>query len=149
MKIAYFDCFSGVCGSMIIGSLIDAGLDPGWLEKELSRLPVSGYRLTAQKTERKGISGTEFHVETEETHVERSAVEVMKIVEESDLDEDVKDSSRAILNVLAHTEARIHNREIDKIRCSADLVTEDLDDFTVAEVVGVVGNVHPVGTEPD
>ena len=26
-KIAYFDCFSGASGDMIIGSLLDAGLD--------------------------------------------------------------------------------------------------------------------------
>jgi len=25
MKIAYFDCFSGISGDMILGALIDAG----------------------------------------------------------------------------------------------------------------------------
>ena len=28
MKIAYFDCFSGASGDMILGALIDAGLSP-------------------------------------------------------------------------------------------------------------------------
>ena len=33
MRIAYFDCYSGVCGSMIIGALLDAGLEFWWQNK--------------------------------------------------------------------------------------------------------------------
>ena len=29
MKIAYFDCFSGISGDMVLGALLDAGLDLG------------------------------------------------------------------------------------------------------------------------
>ncbi|MCZ2846133.1 MAG: DUF111 family protein, partial [Candidatus Bathyarchaeota archaeon] len=32
MKIAYFDCFSGISGDMIIGALLDAGLKKERLE---------------------------------------------------------------------------------------------------------------------
>ena len=35
-KIAYFDCFSGASGDMIIGSLLDAGLDLDILKKDLA-----------------------------------------------------------------------------------------------------------------
>ena len=38
MKIAYFDCFSGISGDMILGSLVDAGLDPVLLTAELDKL---------------------------------------------------------------------------------------------------------------
>ena len=38
MKIAYFDCFSGISGDMILGSLVDAGLDPTLLLNELDKL---------------------------------------------------------------------------------------------------------------
>jgi uncharacterized protein (DUF111 family) len=36
-KIAYFDCFSGASGDMIIGSLLDAGLDLEIIEKRTRR----------------------------------------------------------------------------------------------------------------
>ena len=48
-KIAYFDCFSGCSGDMIIGSLLDAGLDLEVLRKGLDGLNVNGYRLTEEK----------------------------------------------------------------------------------------------------
>ena len=56
MKIAYFDCFSGVSGDMILGALVDAGLRLKELESELAKLKISGFKLKTQKTTRKGIS---------------------------------------------------------------------------------------------
>ena len=42
MKIAYFDCFAGVSGDMILGALLDAGLKLKELERALSHVPVKG-----------------------------------------------------------------------------------------------------------
>lgn len=50
MQIAYFDCFSGISGDMILGALIDAGLDLHQLESELGKLKISGYRIRTEKT---------------------------------------------------------------------------------------------------
>ena len=47
-KIAYFDCFSGASGDMIIGSLLDAGLDLDILKKGLGGLDLLGYKLTPE-----------------------------------------------------------------------------------------------------
>ena len=71
MKIAYFDCFSGVSGDMILGALIDAGLDIRELKSELDRLKISGYRIKAEKTARNGISGTKFSIDITEQNVSR------------------------------------------------------------------------------
>jgi len=57
-KIAYFDCFSGASGDMIIGSLLDAGLDLEVLRKGLAGLDFHGYKLTAEKVVRSGITAT-------------------------------------------------------------------------------------------
>jgi len=115
MRIAYFDCFAGVAGDMIVGALLDAGLALADLERELAKLHVGGYRVEARKTERNGISGTKFEVVTEEADVSRSAAEIVRIVEDSVLDEDVKRTSVAILQTLARVEARIHNANVDTI----------------------------------
>lgn len=62
MKIAYFDCFSGISGDMTVGALLDAGLKIETLEKELTKLGLSGYQLEVDKVTKKGISATQFKV---------------------------------------------------------------------------------------
>ena len=38
INVAYFDCFSGVSGNMILGALLDAGLSLEDLQEELAKL---------------------------------------------------------------------------------------------------------------
>ncbi len=71
MKIAYFDCFSGVSGDMILGSLIDAGLDPDALRKTLAGVPLSGYDITFEKVVKNGITATRASVTASEHHPAR------------------------------------------------------------------------------
>ena len=49
MKIAYFDCFSGASGDMILGSLIDAGFNQEKLTEELKKLGINNYELDSKK----------------------------------------------------------------------------------------------------
>ncbi len=62
MKIAYFDCFAGISGDMLVGALLDLGLDKTVLERELRKLPLEGYRLEVFKVDKRGIQATKFQV---------------------------------------------------------------------------------------
>lgn len=62
MKILYFDCFAGISGDMTIGALLDLGVDARWLEAELQKLNLRGYRLEVGPSEKRGITGTRFKV---------------------------------------------------------------------------------------
>jgi uncharacterized protein (TIGR00299 family) protein len=70
MKIAYFDCFSGISGDMILGALVDAGLDFDALCTELKKLPLEGFRLERRTVKKHEIAGTKIDVilETKEGH---------------------------------------------------------------------------------
>jgi pyridinium-3,5-bisthiocarboxylic acid mononucleotide nickel chelatase len=63
MKIAYFDCFSGASGDMILGALLDAGLKPDFLRRELDKLRLHEFELRIAKTVKSGIAATKFDVD--------------------------------------------------------------------------------------
>lgn len=58
MQIAYFDCFSGISGDMVLGALIDAGLELALLQAELDKLAIPGMSLSAKRTSRHAIAAT-------------------------------------------------------------------------------------------
>ena len=35
MKIAYFDCYAGAGGDMIVAAMLDAGVETGWLIEQI------------------------------------------------------------------------------------------------------------------
>ncbi len=115
MKIAYFDCFSGISGDMTVGALLDAGLKIEILEKELKKLGLSGYRLEVNKVLKKGISATQFKVKIKEERVERRFKDILTILEESKLDEEIKKETKKIFFNIAQAESKIHQKDIDKI----------------------------------
>lgn len=41
MRVAYLECFSGICGDMMLGALLDAGVSPELLRKTVSSLQLS------------------------------------------------------------------------------------------------------------
>ena len=74
MRVLYFDCFSGISGDMIIGALLDLGLDMKFLEHELKKLKLRDYEIGSKKIVKSGISATKFQVisKYEHHHKERN-----------------------------------------------------------------------------
>lgn len=68
MRTLYLDIFSGISGDMFIGALLDLGVDPLKLERELKKLKLDGYHLHVGRQERQGISGVKFDVHLAHEH---------------------------------------------------------------------------------
>ncbi|MEB3220627.1 MAG: nickel pincer cofactor biosynthesis protein LarC [Candidatus Sericytochromatia bacterium] len=62
MTIAYFDCFSGVSGDMIVGALLAAGASEARLREELAPLGLAGVELAVRPLTRQGLVATKFDV---------------------------------------------------------------------------------------
>ena len=116
MKIAYFDCFSGASGDMILGSMIDAGLSPHLLREELRKLQIPTVRLRIKKVLKGGISATQVIVEgkSEKKH-HRNLKEMLKIIDRSSIEAGVKEKSRDIFQRIASVEAKIHRKPMEEV----------------------------------
>ena len=115
MKTAYFDCYSGISGDMILGALIDLGLDVNYLKKELGKLNISGYEIVVKKIEKNHIAGTDVEVIVMDIQKHRSLIDIFDIIENSRLEKEIKKISKKIFRKLAEAEGKIHNIEIDKL----------------------------------
>ncbi len=114
-KIIYFDPFSGASGDMIIGALLDAGLDFNVFKNELAKLNLPGYEIFAEKKVSKGITGTKFSVKTINDVSHRSLSNILAIIDNSGLKNSVKENSKKIFRRLGESEAKIHNISIEEI----------------------------------
>lgn len=115
MKTLYFDCFAGASGDMILGAMIAAGVDSGFLRKQLGRLPVTGFSIEFETVSRSGLSATYARVETAHEHSHRSLADIEEIIHGAALSDAVKQRALKIFTRLAEAEARVHNEPIDHV----------------------------------
>ncbi len=115
MKLAYFDCFSGISGDMTLGALLDAGCDLAQLRAELRGLQVPGLDLSAEKIWKNGMAATCVHVKTEDQQRHRPLSAILQILRDSNLASPVRDRASAIFQKLGEAEARVHDLPIEKI----------------------------------
>ena len=143
MRIAYFDCFSGASGDMILGSLIDVGLSPRRLREELKKLRISTIDLKAKKVLRAGLAATRVIVEGKnEKRSHRNLKEILRIVERSGVEADVKEKSREIFKRIASVEGKIHGTPMGEIHFHE---LGGLD--SIVDIVGSVWGIRQLGIE--
>ncbi|CAN5740133.1 nickel pincer cofactor biosynthesis protein LarC [soil metagenome] len=115
MRTLYFDCFAGASGNMILGALIDAGLDRDRLLDEIKKLGLEGYEIDISKVDRSGISSTHVDVRVPHEHKHRHLHHIEKILEGSSLSKNVKDRAKNIFFRLAEAEAKVHGIDVAKV----------------------------------
>jgi uncharacterized protein (TIGR00299 family) protein len=145
MKIAYFDCFAGASGDMILGALVDAGLDINELKSELAKLHLDHYDLQAQTVVKKGIGGSQVHVIIDEHHHghhHRHLADIEAIINASDLETSVKESGLEVFNRLARAEASVHRTAVDTIHFH-EVGAMD----AILDVIGAVAGIHALGID--
>jgi uncharacterized protein (TIGR00299 family) protein len=140
---AFFDCFSGASGDMLLGALLDAGLDLDRLRAGLETLPVGGWRLEAEPAQQHGLRGTRARVvldDAEQPH--RHLAAVLDIIDRAHLAPPVADAARRVFERLAEVEAFIHGTSVDEVEFHE---VGALD--AIVDVVGVVLGLHLLGVE--
>ncbi len=138
MKILYFDCSSGISGNMTIGALLEIIDDKQYLQDELKKLNIGGYEIEISKKIKNGITGTYVDVllehEHHHKHIEhnhedehgfenhhthhhehRNLSDVNKIIDNSNLNDEVKKLAKQIFLRVAKAESKVHNKPLDEV----------------------------------
>lgn len=142
-RIAYLDCFAGASGDMLLGGLLDAGLELSLLRTELAKMALDGYAL--EQTERRdhGLSGTKLHVrDTLEAYPARHLHDIREIIESSTLSAPVKQRSMAVIERLGRAEAQVHSVPLEEVHFHEVGAVD-----TIVDVVGFVAGLELLGVE--
>lgn len=136
MTVAYFDCYSGVAGDMILGALLDLGVKETVLKKELKKLPLAGYALKVKKIECNHITATDVSIEVTADQHHRSLSDITNILRRSTLEPEVKTLSRTIFTNLGRAEAKIHHVDLEEVHFHEVGAVDSIIDI-VGAVIGV------------
>ena len=142
MKLAYFDCFSGISGDMTLGALLDAGCDLDHLRGELRGLQVPGWELSAEKVWKNGIAATYARVKTEDQQKHRSLSAILEILKSSQIAPPVRERAAAIFQKLGEAEARVHDVPLEKIHFHEVGAVD-----AIVDIVGACIGFHALGVE--
>jgi uncharacterized protein (TIGR00299 family) protein len=109
MKTAYLDAFSGLSGDMLVGALLDCGVEFGTLKETLDSLPLKGCRLSSRRKTVSGIAAVKFEVEVTEPQPERHLGEISTMIDACSISDAAKRRASAIFQALAEAEAKVHH----------------------------------------
>jgi len=112
---AYLDCAAGICGNMVLGACLDAGVEKDALRAALAALHLDGWELTVARTTRGGIACTHARVTCapEETH--RHLGDCLTIVDRAALPAPVAANAHAVFTRLAEAEAAVHGIPVEQV----------------------------------
>jgi uncharacterized protein (TIGR00299 family) protein len=114
MTIAYFDCFSGIAGDMLLGALVDAGMPLSYLVKELKKISLGGYELKKEKHKRP-VAGTHVNVLVKKEPSRCSYKDLRDLIIKSRLAKRVRDTADSVFHKLAQAEARVHGVPLERV----------------------------------
>lgn len=163
MKIAYFDCFSGISGDMVLGALIDAGLEPALLQEELAKLGRGDISVVFTDTSRHAIAATraevcidnqaikplqEHHLDLSprrrqrHDHAHYNLADVLNPIRQSQLDNAIKDRAIQVFERLAKAEAAVHGVPAEQVHLHEVGAID-----AVVDVVGAIAGLQLLGVE--
>ncbi|NIQ37404.1 MAG: nickel pincer cofactor biosynthesis protein LarC [Proteobacteria bacterium] len=116
MKIAYFDCFSGICGNMILGGLIDLGVPQKIIEEGLGKIELEPFEIVPTVGKRAHLRGTHIRIRPEKKSVkERNFREIRNLLEKGRLEKEIKQAGVEVFRRIAEVEGRIHQTKPDQV----------------------------------
>ena len=115
MKIAYFDCTSGISGDMTLGALVDAGVSLATIQEGIDSLGLPDCRLSQEEVKKKGFRATQIRIDHQPEHTHRHLHHITEMIDRSRLTSSQQELARRIFTRLAEAEAKVHGTTVSKV----------------------------------
>ncbi len=138
--IGWLDCSAGISGDMLLGALVDAGVELSVLQEAVDELGVEPIRLTATPVTRAGIGGLKVAVEVTDGADSRTWAQVREILDAAALPERVRMTASTVFRRLAEAEAAVHRVPVEDVHFHEVGALDAL-----ADVVGCAAGLHALG----
>ena len=139
MSNAYLNLIGGLSGDMLLSSLIDAGLDPKKLSKELNKISEIDFEISVNKTERQNLKATHIDVVVNDS-IKWTWPKLYKAVDSSKLNKIVKERVNNCFDLLKSAEQEAHD---DKNPHLHELGTSD----TLVDICGFFIGIEILGID--
>lgn len=116
LKVAYFDCLSGISGDMTLGSMIDAGVPPEVILEGIRSLGLGEVDLVVKTVKKCGFRATHVQVVHGEQKAHRHLHQIEAMIDgSSEIGDDAKSLAKQIFLKLGEAEAHVHNTTLQKV----------------------------------
>ncbi len=143
MKIAYFDCTSGISGDMVLGAMLGCGLRVSELEHELAGLKIGRFSLRPTLVKRGHIKGIKVNIKTSGSHLKVKNPEgISRLLDASRIHPKDRKAAKAVFLKLARAEAAVHRCRLSKVHFHQ---LGEID--TIIDIVGCVAGLRLLEVE--
>ena len=142
MKIAYLDCISGISGDMMLGALVDAGVELTTIQAGIDSLDLPSCRLEAEEVRKKGFRATKVNVVYEPERAHRHLHHITDMIDGGSLTATQKDLAKRIFTRLGEAEAKVHGTTLQKVHFHEVGAVD-----SIADIVGSAIGLDLLGVE--
>ncbi len=141
-RVLHLDLQAGAAGDMLLGALLDLGLDETSLSEALETVGVPAHAWHVRRVRRSGISALKLDVDVPDDGPVVQYPELARRLERSHLPGPVRRRSLSVLRRLGEAEARVHGVPLEEVHFHE---VGALD--TLVDVVGFAFGLHALGVE--
>jgi len=141
VRVAHFDCFSGISGDMVLGAVIDAGVPADAIRAALDSLQLP-IKLEVEKVKRCGFAATKATVEAADQEDYRFLPDVEAILAKGALTPKQRELATTIFRKVAVAEATVHGMPLERVHFHE---VGALD--SIADIVGAAVGLDLLGVE--
>jgi uncharacterized protein (TIGR00299 family) protein len=136
MKIAYFDCASGISGDMVLGAFVDSGWKIQDLRKQIKKLKIRGAEIAARKVKRGDLAATKVEVRNTGNEKIYTPQQAVALIKKSNLNPEVKKLASAAFLHLKEAEEQAHGEKGHQVHFHQ---LSELD--TIVDIVGAISAI--------